>query len=125
MPSVTDWISSIGSLVGALTGVGALIVAWLSYRKSHRALAADAETRAAVRSTVDAVEAVGRAGRFDAMLDAALRRRADTEADEPAVEDGFIIGRGRPDGKGKRDAYEAALQDARRALGLSASDDEG
>ncbi|WP_341995057.1 hypothetical protein MRBLWH7_002570 [Microbacterium sp. LWH7-1.2] len=125
MPSVTDWISSIGSLVGALTGVGALIVAWLSYRKSTRALAADAQTRAAVGSTIGAVEAVGRAGRFDAMLDAALRRRADAEAHEPVVEDGFIIGRDRPDGEGKRDAYEAALQDARRALGSSAGADEG
>jgi hypothetical protein len=124
MPSVTDWISSIGSLVGALTGVGALVVAWLSYRKSNRALAADAQTRAAVSSTVEAVEAVGRAGRFDAMLDAALRRRADAEAHELVVEDGFMISRERPDGKSNRDAYEAALRDARRGLGLPANDDE-
>lgn len=125
MPTVTDWISSIGSLVGALTGVGALIVAWLSYRKSTRALAADARTRAAVSSTVEAVDAVGRAGRFDVMLDAALKRRADAETPERTVEDGFIMGRDRPGGSEKRDAYEAALQDARRALGASASGDEG
>jgi hypothetical protein len=125
MPSVTDWISSIGSLVGALTGVGALIVAWLSYRRSTRALAADAQTRAAVSSTVEAVEAVGRAGKFDAMLDAALKRRADAETHGLVVEEGLIISRGRPDGPEKQDRYEAALRDARRALGLPANDDAG
>lgn len=119
MPSVTDWISSIGSLVGALTGVGALIIAALSYIKSNRALAADAQTRAAVGSTVEAVEALGGPGRFDAMLDAALKRRADAETHEMVLEEGYVISRERAEGREKRDAYEAALQDARRELGLT------
>ncbi|MFC8681242.1 hypothetical protein ACFT30_06925 [Microbacterium ureisolvens] len=119
MPSVTDWISSIGSLVGALTGVGALIVAVLSYRKSNRALAADARTRGAVGATVEAVDALGRAGKFDEMLDAALKRRADAETHGLAVGGGSAIGRERPDGPDEKDAYEAALRDARRELGIA------
>ena len=119
MPSVTDWISSIGSLVGALTGVGALIVAVLSYRKSNRALAADAQTRGAVGSTLEAVEALGRAGQFDAMLDAALKRRADAETHEVVVEEGFVISRERTEGRENRDAYLVALEKARRELGLT------
>jgi hypothetical protein len=118
MPSVTDWISSIGSLVGALTGVGALIVAWLSYRRSTRALAADAQTRSAVGATVDAIDALGRAEQFDAMLDDALKRRSEAETHETLVQDGIVISRGRPGGREKKDAYEAALQKARRQLGL-------
>ncbi len=101
MPSVTDWISSIGSLVGALTGVGALIVAVLSYRKSNRALAADAQTRGAVTSTVDAIEALGRAGGFGA---------------EPGA-DGYGIRPERPEAREQKDAYESALKAARRELG--------
>jgi hypothetical protein len=119
MPSVTDWISSIGSLVGALTGVGALIVAVLSYRKSNRALAADAQTRGAVGSTLEAVEALGRAGQFDAMLDAALQRRADAETHDVAVDEGYIIRRERPERGGEGDAYLVALENARRELGLT------
>ncbi|WP_127476372.1 hypothetical protein [Microbacterium sulfonylureivorans] len=119
MPSVTDWISSIGSLVGALTGVGALIVAVLSYRKSNRALAADARTRDAVGSTLAAVEALGRAGQFDAMLDAALKRRSDAETHGVVVEEGYLISRERPEGGEKRDAYVIALERARRELGLA------
>lgn len=92
MPTVTDWISSIGSLVGALTGVGALIVAILSYRKSARALAADAQTRGAVGSTLDAMEALGPSGET------------------------FILGRDRPYDQDKNDAFEAALTEARRGL---------
>ena len=118
MPSVTDWISSIGSLVGALTGVGALIVAVLSYRKSNKALAADAQTRGAVGSTLEAVEALGEAARFDAMLDAALTRRADAETREVVAEEGYISGRERPGGRGERDAYVVALENARRELDL-------
>ena len=118
MPSVTDWISSIGSLVGALTGVGALIVAVLSYRKSNRALAADARTRGAVGSTLEAVEALGRAGHIEAMLDAALQRRADAETHEGVVEDGYVINRERTEGREDSDAYLLALENARRELGL-------
>lgn len=92
MPTVTDWISSIGSLIGALTGVGALIVAVLSYRKSTKALAADAQTRGAVGSTLDAVEALARPG------------------------ENFILGRDRPDDQEKRDVFQAALTEARRRL---------
>ena len=103
--------------MGALTGVGALIVAVLSYRRSSRALAADAQTRGAASSTVDAVEALGRTGRFDAMLDAALKRRADAETDGVAAEDGYLISRGRRDGRETPDVYEAALENARRELG--------
>ena len=101
MPSVTDWISSIGSLVGALTGVGALIVAVLSYRKSNRALAADAHTRGAVTSTVDAIEALERAGGFGT---------------QPGAE-GYGIRRERSESREHRDAYESALKAARRELG--------
>ena len=118
MPSVTDWISSIGSLVGALTGVGALIVAWLSYRRSTRALAADAQTRNAVGATVDAVDALGRADQFDAMLDDALKRRSEAETNETVFQDGYLVSRERQGGREKKDAYEAALQRARRELGL-------
>ncbi|MBD7957900.1 hypothetical protein H9651_09650 [Microbacterium sp. Sa4CUA7] len=100
MPSVTDWISSIGSLVGALTGVGALVVAVLSYRKSTRALAADAQTRGAVASTVDAVEALGLAGGFN------------TRPGGP----GYALRPEEPD-REQAEAYEAALQAARRGLG--------
>ena len=116
MPLVTDWISSIGSLVGGLTGVGALIVAILSYRRSSRALAADARTRDAVGSTFQAVEALGQPGSFDALLDEALKRRSDAETHETIVEDGMLISRERPQGREKRDAYESALEDARRKL---------
>ena len=119
MPSVTDWISSIGSLVGALTGVGALIIAVLSYRKSNKALAADAQTRGAVGSTLEAVEALGQAGRFDAMLDAALKRRADAETHDVAVEEGYLIRRERPEARDQTDAYSVALETARRELGLT------
>lgn len=119
MPSVTDWISSIGSLVGALTGVGALIVAVLSYRKSNKALAADAQTRGAVGSTLEAIEALGHEGHFDAMLDAAVKRRADAETDEVGVEQGYIIGRERPGGREERAAYLVALENARRELDLT------
>ncbi|MFF2633611.1 hypothetical protein ACFVR6_12090 [Microbacterium sp. NPDC058021] len=101
MPTVTDWISSIGSLVGGLTGIGALVVAVLSYRKSNRALAADAQTRGAVTSTVDAIEVLGRAGGFD------------TEAGD----EGYAVRRERPRGREQKDAYEAALNSARRELG--------
>jgi hypothetical protein len=119
MPSVTDWISSIGSLVGALTGVGALIVAVLSYRKSNKALAADAQTRGAVGSTLDAVEALGQAGQFDEMLDAALKRRDAADTHEIIPEDGHIIRRERPEGSEERDAYLVALEKARRELGFT------
>ncbi|KAF2413483.1 hypothetical protein B1729_09285 [Microbacterium sp. B35-04] len=119
MPSVTDWISSIGSLVGALTGVGALIVAVLSYRKSNKALAADAQTRGAVGSTLEAIEALGQAGQFDAMLDAALERRADAETHDVVAEGGYIIRRERPGGREERDAYLVALENARRELDLT------
>ncbi|WP_322411380.1 hypothetical protein [Microbacterium invictum] len=117
MPSVTDWISSIGSLVGALTGVGALIVAWLSYRRSTRALAAGAQTRSAVGATVDAVAALGRAEQFDAMLDDALKRRSEAETNETVFQE-YLVNRERQGGREKKDAYEAALQRARRELGL-------
>jgi hypothetical protein len=119
MPSVTDWISSIGSLVGALTGVGALIVAVLSYRKSNKALAADAQTRGAVGLTLEAVEALGQAGQFDAMLDAALTRRADAETHGVAVEGDYTIRSERPLGRDEGDAYLVALENARRELGLT------
>lgn len=118
MPSVTDWISSIGSLVGALTGVGALIVAWLSYRRSTRALAADAQTRSAVGATVDAIDALGRAEQFDAMLDDALKRRSEAETHETIFEEGYLISRERPEGRQKKAVYEAALRRARSELGL-------
>lgn len=116
MPLVTDWISSIGSLVGALTGVGALIVAILSYRRSSRALASDARTRDAVGSTLQAVEALGQASSFDALLDDAMKRRSDAETHETIVEDGMLISRERSQGREKRDAYQSALEDARRKL---------
>lgn len=99
MPSVTDWISSIGSLVGALTGIGALVVAVLSYRRSSRALAADARTRGAVASTVDAVEALSRAGGLDA---------------EPRDERPTLRPQ-QPGGEHAR-SYAAAVADARRRL---------
>lgn len=116
MPSVTDWISSIGSLVGGLTGLGALIIAILSYVRSSRALAADAQTRGAVSSTLNAVETLGQTSSFDAMLDAALRRRADAETHKMVTEDGMLVSRERPHGHEERDAYAAALEDARRRL---------
>ncbi|NYF17844.1 hypothetical protein HDC37_002689 [Microbacterium sp. AK009] len=119
MPTVTDWISSIGSLIGSLTGIGALVVAVLSYRRSTRALAADAQTRGAVGATLEAVDALGRSDQFDAMLDDALRRRSDAETHETVVEDGYIVSRERPGGRVKKDAFEAALLKARRELGLA------
>lgn len=121
MPTVTDWISSIGSLVGALTGVGALIVAVLSYLRSSKALAADAQTRGAVSSTVDAVEALGQSGRFDAMLDAALQRRTDAET---GGEDGYLLNPEASVGPEQPDVYATALERARRELGLSQGDDK-
>ena len=118
MPSVTDWISSIASLVGGLAGIGALIVAILSYLRSNRALAADRQTRGAVRSAVDAVDALGDPGHFDATLDAALRRRA-AETHESVIGGGSTVSRGREAAREKREAYENALADARRKLGAS------
>ncbi|MCR2811941.1 hypothetical protein NQ166_07175 [Microbacterium sp. zg.Y1090] len=100
MASVTDWISSIGSLVGALTGVGALIVAVLSYRRSSSALAADAQTRGAVTSTLDAVEALGR-----------------TETAMPtAPDDHPSVGSAQYRKVRSHDEYASALHDARRQL---------
>jgi len=92
VPTITDWISSIAAIVGGLAGVGALIVSFLSYRRSSRALAADARTRAAVASTFQAVEALGShdeqsavAGRRSAYAQAAARTQQllDEFAEEP------------------------------------------
>ncbi|SDH10949.1 hypothetical protein [Microbacterium pygmaeum] len=91
MPSVTDWISSISSLVGGLTGAGALVVAILSYLRSSRALAADAQTRDAVGATLDAMQALGRTVRPHATLDAGR---------EPDAQE----------------AFESAVREARRTL---------
>ncbi|HWM16528.1 MAG TPA: hypothetical protein VNP97_08080 [Microbacterium sp.] len=87
MPTVTDWISSIAAVIGGLTGVGALIISFLSYRKAHRALAADAQTRVAVASTFQTVEALG-------AQDAALR----------------------PDSGGRRQDYALAAERTRQLL---------
>lgn len=122
-PSITDWLSSIGSFGGFLVALGALWVAFLSYQKSSRALKADGETRDAVGSTLDAVEAFGTAGTFDAVLDEALKRRADAETHEHVWEDGYLVSREREHGQEKRDAYEKALAAARRKLGRFPLDD--
>jgi hypothetical protein len=116
MPLVTDWISSIGSLVGGLTGVGALIVAILSYRRSSRALAADTRTRDALASTFHALEELGKPTRFDSLLGDALTRRSGADNHEPLVENGTLISRERSRGRDDRDAYQSALEDARRKL---------
>lgn len=122
-PSITDWLSSIGSFGGFIVALGALWVAVLSYRKSRKALEADGETRDVVGSTLDAVEAFGQAGTFDAVLDEALKRRADAETHEHVWEGGYLISREREHGREKREAYEAALADARRKLDRIRSDD--
>lgn len=123
-PSITDWLSSIGSFGGFIVALGALWVAFLSYRKSSRALKADGETRDAVGLTLDAVEAFGHTGAFDAVLDEALRRRADAETHEQVWEGGYLISREREHGQEKHDAYETALAEARRKLDRSALDDQ-
>lgn len=122
-PTITDWLSSIGSFGGFIVALGALWVAFLSYRKSSRALKADNETRDAVGSTLDAVEAFGQAGAFDAVLDEALRRRADAETHEQVWENGYLINREREHGQAKREAYETALAEARRKLDRFRLDD--
>lgn len=53
-----------------------------------------------------------------AMLDDALKRRSEAETHETLVQDGYLVSRERPGGREKKDAYEAALQKARRELGL-------
>lgn len=123
-PSITDWLSSIGSFGGFIVALGALWVAFLSYRKSSRALKADGETRDAVGSTLDAVEAFSQAGAFDAVLDEALRRRADAETHEHVWEDGYLTKREREHGQEKHDAYETALAEARRKLDRFPIDDK-
>lgn len=122
-PTITDWLSSIGSFGGFIVALGALGVALLSYRTSSRALKADSETRDAVGSTLDAVEAFGQSGTLDALLDAALKRRADGERPEHHLETGYLVSRERENGQEKRDAYQTALADARNKLGLLPSDD--
>ncbi|WJL96477.1 hypothetical protein QSU92_04660 [Microbacterium sp. ET2] len=52
------------------------------------------------------------------MLDDALKRRSEAETHETLVQDGYLVSRERPGGREKKDAYEAALQKARRELGL-------
>lgn len=122
-PSITDWLSSIGSFGGFVVALGALWVAFLSYRKSSRALKADDQTRDAVGLTLDAVEAFGRAGAFDAVLDEALKRRDDAKTHELVRENGYLTSHEREHGEEKREAYEAALAEARRKLDRFPLDD--
>lgn len=58
MPLITDWISSIASLVGGIAGIGALVVAVLSYVRSSRALATDQDVVQTASATLSAVEAL-------------------------------------------------------------------
>lgn len=60
MPLITDWISSIASLVGGVAGIGALVVAILSYLRSSRALATDQDVVQSASATLSAVEALAK-----------------------------------------------------------------
>ena len=113
MPSVTDWISSISSLVGGIAGIGALVVSVLSYLRANKALASDARTRDAVGSTLKAVDALGQTSPFDP--DTARHRHGAIDADETLINDpGFA----REDAvaQEKREAYETAMEQARQKL---------
>ena len=117
MPSVTDWISSISALVGGLAGVGALIVAYLSYRKANRALAADAQTRTAVGSTFQAIEALGaQSDAVDQAVQAALQNRSDADPHPSAIDDGYVAGREKDEVQASREAYAQAAEETRRVL---------
>lgn len=57
--AVPAWIGAVSALVGGLTGVGALIVAWLSYRKAGEAkqgavaaIERDNQTREIVKDSI-------------------------------------------------------------------------
>lgn len=119
MPSVTDWISSISSLVGGIAGIGALVVSVLSYRRANKALASDARTRDAVGSTLEAVEALGQTSPFDA--DTTRHRHEAIDAYETLINDpGFA--REEAVAEEKREAYETAMEQARQKLRVA---DEG
>lgn len=108
-PYVTDWISSIASLVGGLAGVGALIVSFLSYRKSNQALASERDTLDSVSATLDAVEALG-----------ALDSEARAERQGVVVEDSESTERPHAGTTGK-EGFEAALEDAQEKLATARS----
>ncbi|MCC2030893.1 hypothetical protein [Microbacterium allomyrinae] len=108
-PYVTDWISSIASLVGGLAGVGALIVSFLSYRKSNQALASEKDTLDSVSATLDAVEALG-----------ALDSETRAERQGVAVDGAGITEKPHADTAGK-EGFEAALEDAQEKLATARS----
>src|SRR3954447_2250526 len=99
-PYVTDWISSIASLVGGLAGIGALVVAILSYLKSSRALASEKDTLDSVGATLAAVEALGEVDRQTRTMRQAVAQDDDTASSE----------------REGMDDYAAALQDAQDKL---------
>jgi ribosomal protein S27E len=108
-PNVTDWISSIASLVGGLAGVGALIVSFLSYRKSSRALASEKDTLDSVSATLDAVEALG-------ALDGETRAEG-----QVATADGTKNTESNDADGTARESFKAALEDAQEKLATARS----
>lgn len=107
-PYVTDWISSIASLVGGLAGVGALIVAILSYLKSSRALAAEKDSLDSMSATIAAVEALGAISATAGPHQSAAQSQASRVDGEDAFQE-------------DRDQYEAALEKAQDKLATARS----
>lgn len=102
MPLITDWISSIASLVGGLAGIGALVVAVLSYIRSTRALATDQDVVQSASATLSAVEALAKS-LPDSEPESLTTEPTVAAAEEAARREG-------------REGYASALREAREHL---------